>query len=143
MITATNNRALIMIGVLVFITLLIANNLITQSASALKSNGENTYGFWTYKLHNYDMTTKQNDCYHTHQYFGQQNFRNVPFGLPFSYDYCTHQYFGQQNFRNVPFGLPFPFRNVPFGLPFPYDYGTNPYFGQNKFRNDPFELPFP
>lgn len=118
MIRATNNKALIMIEVLVAITLIVATNLITQSASAFKSNGENIACVHpdsaTYKLHNYDITTKQNDCYRT-QYLGQQNFRNIPFS----------------------------FRNVPFGSPFPYDYCTHPYFGQHKFRNDPFELPFP
>jgi hypothetical protein len=127
--------------------LTVVANLVTLPASAFKSNGENIPcilpGSGTYGLHNYDMTTKQNDCYHMHPYFGQENFRNVPFGLPFPYDYGTQSYFGQENFRNVPFGLPFPFRNVPFGLPFSYYYGTNPYFGQHKFRNDPFELPFP
>ncbi|HXX98109.1 MAG TPA: hypothetical protein VEL11_13440 [Candidatus Bathyarchaeia archaeon] len=71
-------------------------------------------------------------------------FRNAPFGLqfgaPFPYDYCTHHYFGQQNFRNIPFGLPF---GLQFGAPFPYDYCTHHYFDLHKFRNYPFELPFP
>jgi hypothetical protein len=53
----------------VAITLIVATNLITQSASAFKSNGENIEcvhpDSGTYKLHNYDITTKQNDCYRT------------------------------------------------------------------------------
>jgi hypothetical protein len=71
-------------------------------------------------------------------------FRNVsfelPFGTPFPYDYCMQHFFGQQNFRNVPFGPPF---ELPSGTPFPYDYCMQHFFGQHKFRNDPFELPFP
>jgi hypothetical protein len=70
----------------------------------------------------------------------EQNWENIPCAHP-SPD--TQSYFGQQIFRNVPYGSPFPFRNVPFGLPFSYDYGTQPYFAQHKFRNEPFELPFP
>lgn len=139
-----------MIGFLVANTLIIAANLITQSASALKSNGEDIACVHPSSGHNDDMTTKQNECYRTQSYFGQQNFRNVlfPFGsVPFGYDYCTHPYFGQHIFRYGPFGPPFPFGNVPFRLPFGlssgYDYCTHPYFGQHIFRNDPFELPFP
>ncbi|HXX95963.1 MAG TPA: hypothetical protein VEL11_02445 [Candidatus Bathyarchaeia archaeon] len=71
-------------------------------------------------------------------------FRNVPFGQPFGgpfpYDYCMQHFFGQQNFRNVPFGPPF---ELPFGAPSPYDYCMQHFFAQHKFRNEPFELPFP
>jgi hypothetical protein len=190
-ITATNNKALTMIGVFVVITLIMGASFITQPASALKSNGENIacvhpssgtskshnndmatrqndddyyYGTQSYfdqqnyvpqpvsslksngeniacvhpssgtsKSHNKDMTPRQNDDYGTQSYFGQQIFRNIPYGSPFP-------------FRYVPYGSPFPFRNVPFGLPFglpfPNDYSTHPFFAQHKFRV-PFELPFP
>jgi hypothetical protein len=118
-----NNKALTVIGVVFIITA----KLIIQSAPAFKSNGENVTCVHPTsricKLHNNDMTTKQNDCYRMQSYFAQQNFRNVPFGSPFP-------------FTNVPFGLPF-------GSPSPNDYCTHPYFGQHKFSNDPFELPFP
>ncbi|MGA9153576.1 MAG: hypothetical protein WBZ36_23600 [Candidatus Nitrosopolaris sp.] len=109
-------------------------NYVPQPFSALEPNWENIAcihpSSGTYKSHNNDMSTKQNDDYGAQSYFGQQIFRNVPYGSPFP-------------FRNVPYGSPFPFRNVPFGLPFSNDYGTQPYFAQHKFRNDPFELPFP
>jgi hypothetical protein len=98
-------------------------NYVPQPFSAMEPNWENIAcihpSSGTYKSNNNDMTTKRND------------------------DYGAQSYFGQQRFRNVPFGSPFPFRNVPFGLPFSNDYGTQPYFAQHKFRNDPFELPFP
>jgi hypothetical protein len=105
-----------------------------QPFSVLEPNWENIAcihpSSGTYKSHNNDMTTKQNDDYGAQLYFSQQIFRNVPYGSPFP-------------FRNVPYGSPFPFRNVPFGLPFSNDYGTQPYFAQHKFGNDPFQLPFP
>ena len=131
-ITATSNKALTMIGVCVVFSLITGASFITQPASG--SNGGKipcTHpSSGTYKSHNNDMTTKRNDDYGAQSYFGQQAFRNVPYGSPFP-------------FRNVPYGSPFPFGNVPFGLPFSNDYGTQPYFTQHKFRNDPFELPFP
>jgi hypothetical protein len=131
-ITATSNKALTMIGVCVVFSLITGASIITQPASG--SNGGKIPcihpSSGTYKSHNNDMSTKQNDDYGAQSYFGQQIFRNVPYGSPFP-------------FRNVPYGSPFPFRNVPFGLPFSNDYGTQPYFAQHKFRNDPFELPFP
>ncbi|MFY9796081.1 MAG: hypothetical protein WAJ93_10355 [Candidatus Nitrosopolaris sp.] len=124
-ITATNNKALTMIGVFVVFSLIMGASFITQLASASKSNGGKIACVHpspgTNRSHNNDMTTKQNDD---------------------DYDYGTQSYFGQQIFRNVPYGSPFPFRNVPFGLPFSNDYGTQPYFAQHKFR-EPFELPFP
>jgi hypothetical protein len=131
-ITDTSNKALTMIGGCVVFSLITGASFITQPASG--SNGGKIPcihpGSGTYKSHNNGMTTKQNGDYGTQSYFGQQIFRNVPYGSPFP-------------FRNVPYGSPFPFRNVPFGLPFSNDYGIQPYFAQHKFRNDPFELPFP
>ena len=184
-ITATSNKALTMIGVCVVFSLLTGASFITQPASG--SNGGKipcTHpSSGTYKSHNNDMTTKQNDDDNDYgtSYFGPQNYVPQPFstwvpnwvnvpcihpssGTYKSYnngmttkqndDYGTQSYFGQQVFRNVPYGSPFPFRNVPYGSPFPFgnvpfglpfsnDYGTQPYFTQHKFRNDPFELPFP
>jgi hypothetical protein len=174
-ITGTSNKALTMIGVCVVFSLITGASFITQPASG--SNGENIPcihpSSGTYKSHNNDMTTKQNDDDNDYgtSYFDQQNFVPQPFsalepnwenipcihpssGTYKSHDYGAQSYFGQQIFRNVPYGSPFPFRNVPYGSPFPFrsvpfglpfsnDYGTQPYFAQHKFRNDPFELPFP
>jgi hypothetical protein len=78
-------------------TLIIAANLISQPASAFRN-----IPFGAPFPYNY--------C--THNYFDQQNFRNIPFGLPFGapfpYNYCTHNYFDLHKFRNDPFEIPFP-----------------------------------
>ena len=158
-ITATNNKALTMIGFFVVFSLIMGASFITQLASASKSNGGKIACVHpspgTNRSHNNDMTTKQNDDdydYGTQSYFGQQNYVPQPSSAlksnweniacvhpsPGTYkshnnkqndDYGTQSYFGQQIFRNVPYGSPFPFRNVPYGSPFP-------------FRNVPFGLPF-
>ena len=180
-ITATSNKALTMIGVCVVFSLITGASFITQPASG--SNGKKIPCIHTstYKSHNNDMCTKQNndDNDYGTSYFGQQNYVPQPFSVlepnweniacihtsgtykshnndmatKQNHDYASQSYFGQQIFRNVPYGSPFPlnvpygspfpFRNVPFGLPFSNDYGTQPYFPQHKFRNYPFELPFP
>src|SRR5215831_1190096 len=157
-ITATSNKALIIIGVCVAFSLISNVGFITQIASG--SNGGKIQcihpSSGTYKSYNNDMTIKQNDNDYGTSYFGPQNYVPQPFsawvsnwvnvpcihhssGTYKSYnngmttkqndDYGTQSYFGQHIFSNVPYGSPFPFRNVPYGSPFP-------------FRNVPFGLPF-
>jgi hypothetical protein len=152
-ITATSNKALIMIGVCVVFSLITGASFITQHASG--SNGGKVPCVHpspgAYKSDNNDMTTKQNDDDNDYgtSYFGQQNYISQPFSalepnwenIP-----CVHpslgtqSYFGHQIFRNVPYGSPFPFRNVPYGSPFPFR--NVPYGSPFPFRNVPYGLPF-
>ena len=150
-IATTSNKALTMIGVCMVFSVIMGASFITQPASA--SNECVHRSSSTYKSHNNDMTTTQNDDdndYSTQSYFGQQNYVPQPFSLEPNWeniacvhpnsgtykshnndmtkqnnDYSTQSSFDQQIFRNVPYGSPFPFRNVPFGLPFGLPFSNN------------------
>ncbi|HYA82043.1 MAG TPA: hypothetical protein VEH06_01150 [Candidatus Bathyarchaeia archaeon] len=150
-IATTSNKALTMIGVCMVFSVIMGASFITQPASA--SNECVHRSSSTYKSHNNDMTTTQNDDdndYSTQSSFGQQNYVPQPFSLEPNWeniacvhpnsgtykshnndmtkqnnDYSTQSSFDQQIFRNVPYGSPFPFRNVPFGLPFGLPFSNN------------------
>ena len=132
-ITATNNKAITVIGVFVVITLIMGVSFITQPASAMKSNGENIACVHPRtgisKSHNNDMTTRQNDDYYygTQSYFDQQNYVLQPASAMKSNGEniaCVHPRTGISRSHNNDMTTR---QND--------DYGTQSYFGQQIFRN--------